>query len=62
MGAGGKMDPTQIRVADLFDTFTCKLAFYVRKRLKKMDVGKGIKAVFFFRRIRQSIIDYDRWL
>ncbi|MCP9770832.1 tRNA threonylcarbamoyladenosine dehydratase [Lacihabitans sp. LS3-19] len=53
MGAGGKMDPTQIRVADLFDTFTCKLAFYVRKRLKKMDVGKGIKAVF-------SLEEYDK--
>lgn len=46
MGAGGKMDPTQLKVADLFDTNTCTLAQYVRKRLKKMDVGLGIKAVF----------------
>ncbi|MGL4630032.1 MAG: tRNA threonylcarbamoyladenosine dehydratase [Leadbetterella sp.] len=46
MGAGGKTDPTQIRVADLYDTFTCKLAQYVRKRLKKHAVGAGIKAVF----------------
>ena len=46
MGAGGKMDPTQIRIADLYDTHTCKLAFYIRKRLKKMEVSKGIKAVF----------------
>jgi tRNA threonylcarbamoyladenosine dehydratase len=46
MGAGGKIDPTKIKVADLYDTYTCKLAHYVRKRLKKMGVDKGIKAVF----------------
>jgi tRNA A37 threonylcarbamoyladenosine dehydratase len=46
MGAGGKMDPTKIKVADLFSTYTCKLAHYVRKRLKKLEVGVGIKAVF----------------
>lgn len=46
MGAGGKMDPTKIRVSDLFSTHTCKLAHYVRKRLKKHQVGLGIKAVF----------------
>lgn len=46
MGAGGKMDPTKIRVSDLFYTHTCKLAHYVRKRLKKHQVGLGIKAVF----------------
>jgi tRNA threonylcarbamoyladenosine dehydratase len=46
MGAGGKTDPTQIRVTDLYETFECKLAQYVRKRLKKLGVGKGIKAIF----------------
>ena len=46
MGAGGKTDPTKIRVADLYDTHTCKLAFYVRKRLKKLEVAKGVRAVF----------------
>ncbi len=46
MGAGGKTDPTKIRVSDLFDTYTCKLAFYIRKRLKRHGVGAGIKAVF----------------
>jgi tRNA A37 threonylcarbamoyladenosine dehydratase len=46
MGAGGKTDPTQIRVADLYETHTCKLAFYVRKRLKKMEVFKGVRAVY----------------
>ncbi|ADQ16883.1 UBA/THIF-type NAD/FAD binding protein [Leadbetterella byssophila DSM 17132] len=46
MGAGGKTDPTKIRVADLYDTYTCKLAFYTRKRVKKLGVAKGVRAVF----------------
>lgn len=46
MGAGGKTDPTQLKVADLYETYQCKLAFYIRKRIKKQGVGKGVKAVF----------------
>ncbi len=46
MGAGGKVDPTLVRVADLSETYVCKLAFYVRKRLKKYGISKGVKAVF----------------
>ncbi len=47
MGAGGKMDPTQIKVADLFQTHVCKLAKYVRKRIQRLGVKPGkILAVF----------------
>ncbi len=46
MGAGGKYDPTKLRVADLFDTYACSLAQYVRKRLKRYGIKSGIKAVF----------------
>ncbi len=46
MGAGGKLDPTRIRVADLSQTYQDKLAFYVRKRLRKAHIYSGIKAVF----------------
>jgi len=46
MGAGGKLDPTQIKVVDIADTHTCKLARYIRKRLKKQNIYTGIKAVF----------------
>lgn len=46
MGAGGKMDPTQIRIADIYSSYSCVFAQYVRKRLKKLGVGNGIKAVF----------------
>jgi tRNA A37 threonylcarbamoyladenosine dehydratase len=47
MGAGGKLDPTLIRVADLYETHQCKLARYVRKRILRLGVKPGkIIAVF----------------
>ena len=46
MGAGGKFDPGMVQVADLDDSYTCKLAYYMRKRLHKLGVWKGIKVVF----------------
>ena len=60
MGAGGKMDPTKIRTADLFDTRDCYLASLVRKRIRKMGVGKGIKAVFSLEKVKdESLILTD---
>jgi tRNA A37 threonylcarbamoyladenosine dehydratase len=46
MGAGGRVDPTQVKVGDIEDTYNCPLAFYVRKRLRKVGILKGVKAVY----------------
>jgi tRNA A37 threonylcarbamoyladenosine dehydratase len=46
MGAGGRLDPSQVQVADISKTFNCKLAYKVRKRLHQKGVYRGIKAVF----------------
>ncbi|MGZ3884815.1 MAG: tRNA threonylcarbamoyladenosine dehydratase [Bacteroidia bacterium] len=46
MGAGGKMDPTKLKVADISKTDICPLAQYVRKRLKYMGIYKGVKCVY----------------
>jgi tRNA threonylcarbamoyladenosine dehydratase len=46
MGAGGKMDPTKIRVVDISQTDVCPMAQYVRKRLRYMNIYKGIKSVY----------------
>lgn len=46
MGAGGKTDPTQIKVSDIYKTDMCALARAMRTRLKKQKVKKGIKAVY----------------
>jgi tRNA threonylcarbamoyladenosine dehydratase len=46
MGAGGKMDPTKVEVKDLTKTDICPFAQLIRKRMRRMKIGKGIKAVF----------------
>lgn len=46
MGAGGRMDPTQIRIADISKTYNCPFAHQIRKRLKKVQIRKGFKAIF----------------
>lgn len=46
MGAGRRMDPTKIHVADLMKTHGCALARNMRQRLKKQRIGKGILTVF----------------
>lgn len=46
MGAGGKMDPTKIEIADIGETYNCKLAHHIRKKLYKHGIRSGFKAVF----------------
>ena len=46
MGAGAKSDITQIRFADLWDTYHCGLSKAVRKRLQKMGVRHKVPVVF----------------
>lgn len=46
MGAGGKVDPSQIKVTDISKTYVCNLARYVRKRLQSLGIKKGLKVVF----------------
>jgi len=47
LGAGGKTDPTRVQVANLHQTYNCKLASHIKKRLNKKEVGfKSVRAVF----------------
>jgi tRNA A37 threonylcarbamoyladenosine dehydratase len=46
MGAGGKLDPTQIVIADISETTDCSLARILRKRLHHLGVRDGFKAVY----------------
>ncbi|MCX6258023.1 MAG: tRNA threonylcarbamoyladenosine dehydratase [Bacteroidia bacterium] len=46
MGAGGKYDPGQIQVTDISETYNCKFAFDIRKRLHKLGISAGVKVVF----------------
>lgn len=46
MGAGGKFDPLGIRVADISETTDCNLARILRKRLHRLGINNGFKAVY----------------
>lgn len=46
MGAGAKSDITQVRFADLWDTYHCGLSKAVRKRLQKMGMKRTLPVVF----------------
>lgn len=60
MGAGGKLDPTKIKVADLSQTKICHLALQVRKRLKRHNIRTGFKCVFSDEALmRESLIMTD---
>jgi len=56
MGAGGKLDPTKIKVADLSQTFNCRFAYDIRKRLRRLGITTGIKAVFSDELVESSVI------
>ena len=60
MGAGAKSDITQIRFADLWDTYHCGLAKAVRTRLKKASIRKSLPVVFSTEQAdRRAIITVD---
>ena len=46
MGAGAKVDPSAIRLADISKTTNCALAKAVRKRLRGLGIQKGLPVVF----------------
>ena len=46
MGASAKSDITQIRFADIWDTYHCGLSKAVRKRLQKMGIKRKLPVVF----------------
>lgn len=46
MGAGGKFDPTSVRVADISETNFCSLARILRKKLHRLGVYEGFMAVY----------------
>lgn len=46
MGAGGRLDPTALRYADISQTSYCSLARTVRSRLKANGIYKGLPVVY----------------
>lgn len=46
MGAGGKLDPTKIKIANIWETKDCKFAKTLRKRLKREGIKGKILSVY----------------
>jgi tRNA threonylcarbamoyladenosine dehydratase len=46
MGAGGRIDPSKIKIDDVSRTFNCPFAQQVRKGLKKKGLYRGVTCVF----------------
>jgi len=46
MGAGAKLDPTQLKVVDISKTYNCPFAQQIRKNLKGLGICRGVKVVF----------------
>lgn len=56
MGAGAKWDITQVRFADLWDTYHCGLSKAVRKRLQKMGMKRKLPVVFSTEQANQDAV------
>ena len=56
MGSGGKLDPSRIEVADFGDTYNCRLAYVLRKKLRKLGVERGFKTVFSTEQVPKEMI------
>ena len=56
MGSGGKVDPSLIRVSDFSETYNCRLAYILRKKLRKLGIHGGFKAVFSSEQVAKEMI------
>jgi tRNA threonylcarbamoyladenosine dehydratase len=46
MGAGGKVDPGMVKLADISKSYNCRLAKALRKLLHRRGIRKGFEVVF----------------
>ena len=54
MGAGGKIDPSCIKVADISKSYSCKLARILRKRLSKFGIKKVFRLCFHLKKLMKK--------
>lgn len=56
MGAGGRIDIEKIHITDISKTYNCGLARMLRKRLHKIGIRTGFKAVFSSEKINKDAL------
>jgi tRNA A37 threonylcarbamoyladenosine dehydratase len=63
MGSGGKVDPLKVNIGDISQTNSCPLAEILRKRLHRLGIYDGFKAVFSTEKIpKHAIVQTDNEL
>ena len=56
MGSGGKLDPSRIQIADIRESYNCRLAYILRKKLRKLGVDGGFKVVFSTEQVDKKVV------
>ncbi len=56
MGSAGKTDPSKIKIADFKKSYNCRLAYLLRKKLRKLDITGGFRVVFSTELVDKSLI------
>lgn len=46
MGSGGRLDPSQVKVVDVSESYNCQFAQVIRKKLHGWNIRTGFKVVF----------------
>jgi len=59
MGAGGRLDPSKVQVADISESYNCGLARTLRKRLSRLGIHEGVKVVFSSEKVREEAVRID---
>ncbi len=56
MGSGGKSDPAKICITDFEKSYNCRLAYLLRKKLRKRGVEGGFKVVFSTEQVDRELL------
>lgn len=57
MGSGGKSDPSKIMITGFEKTYNCRLAYLLRKKLRKKGVHGGFRVVFSTEQVDREKLD-----
>jgi len=57
LGSGGKFDPSRVKIADISDSYNCKLGYYLRKKIHKLGIYSGFKVVFSPEKVDNNAIE-----
>ncbi len=56
MGSGGRSDPAKIFITDFERSYNCRLAYLLRKKLRKRGVEGGFKVVFSTEQVSRELL------